>query len=84
MDMVRISGVEPSAGLAGGGPIPSVKITVTVRSVDLGRFKLDIHVPYKGAKDLNAEEARQILQRFCQRLSEVLKDPIPYEKNMEA
>jgi hypothetical protein len=80
MDMVRISGIKPSPGLAGKGPDKTVTVAVVVRSDELGRFNIDVHVPDRGSKEANAEDARAALVRFARKLSEALKMPMIFEK----
>jgi hypothetical protein len=63
VDMVRVRGIKPSAGLAGKGPDKTVTVTFVVRSDELGRFDIDVHVPDRGSKEAKRRERRWCVSR---------------------
>jgi hypothetical protein len=79
MAAVRIRGIKADPGFGASSPKGTVTVTVIVQSQELGRFDIGVHVPDQGDKNLNAEEARAVLQRFSQELSNALMQPLEFE-----
>lgn len=79
MATVHVRGIQSNPGIGGRGPQGTVTVTVVVRSNELGRFEIDVHVPDHGDPSLNLNEARGALQSFSRSLTEALQQPLQFE-----
>jgi hypothetical protein len=76
---IHVRAIRSNPGFGGLEPRGTVTVTVVVRSPEVDRFEIDVRIPDRGNTDLHLEDARGVLQRVSQGLSEALRQPLATE-----
>ena len=78
MATVQVESMEYNRGIGGKGPDGTISLKIIVRSEELGRLTFNMNIQDQGSPDLNLTEARAMLQGFCHKLSEALRQPLAF------